>query len=545
MQVLYGLIALMVILAVVSTMMAKREAENRPFDRLYLASAEPDTLNPLTATDMSAHAVVELTTEPLIRRNHFTFELEPVLAESWEISDDNLEFIFHLRKGVRWHDGSEFTSDDVAYSYSIIVKDPDVRIPGRSGWADNESFEIIDKYTVKFRWKKKIFRAFGTCGGMRIIPRKAFGNARGLEFNEHPLGRGCVGTGPYKVREWDTAKKIVLERFDDYWGERPFFERIVFLIVIEPGASLELFKKGIVDLCGASNVAWTKLTNSASFRKKFVKYTYPSFAYSYIAWNNDRVYFKDRRVRRAMTHLIDREKYIKNLNYGFGEIITGPLYPKSKSYNHDIEPYKYDPEMARKLLDEAGWIDRDGDGIRENEDGVKFEFEYLVISGSSGSARTATLVQQELRKLGIIMNQRSLEWSIFLKHLTERNFDATSLGEVLGVEIDHYDMWHSSQADKNVSVNMANFRNKEADKFIEAAREEFDDEKRAALNREFHRIFHEEQPFTVLWVDREKVLLNKRLEDVRFSPQFHYKEKWRAVPWDEIDFSKPSRRDEY
>ncbi len=544
MRILYTVIALIIILVFISTIMARRESVQRPYDWLYMSLTEPETLNPVTASDASAGAVNALIIEPLIKRNPFTFEWEPCLAERWETSDDKLEFTFHLRKGVKWHDGSEFTADDVAYSYERSVKDLDVRYFGRSGWVDNESFEIIDKYTVKFRWKKKYFLAFNACGEMGIVPRKAFENATGEEFNQHEMGRGCVGTGPYKVVKWDTGKNIILERNEDYWGEKPFFKRVQFVIVSEPFAALELFKKGVIDVCGPSDVAWAKLTGSESFKKRFIKYSYPSFTYSYVVWNAEKIWFKDKRVRRAMTHLIDRRKFIEKIRFGLGNIITGPCYPASPAYNRDVVPYEYDPEMAKKLLDEAGWIDRDGDGVRENEDGIKFDFEFLVISISPTSQKRATLLQEECRKVGIVMRQRTLEWSIFLKYLHEHNFDATSLAWILGIDIDHYQLWHSSGAGVQNTSNYAAFRNEEADKIIEATREEFDDQKRHAMLREFHRIIHEEQPYTFVMIRQNKVLINKRLVNVNYSPAGTRIYEWSAVPWDKIDYSQPSFRKE-
>jgi peptide/nickel transport system substrate-binding protein len=382
------------------------------------------------------------------------------------------------------------------------------------------------------------------CAEMMIIPRKAFDNAEGEDFNQHEMGRGCVGTGPYKIVKWETGKRMVLKRNDNHWKRtKPFFKEVHFIMVSEPSAALEMFKKGEIDVCGVSDMAWTKLTNSKSFKKRFIKYSYPTFAYSYITWNNKRVFFKDKRVRRAMTHLVDRKKFIETIMFGMAEVVTGPFYPTSQAYNHDVGPLEYDPERAKKLLDEAGWIDRDGDGIRENEDGVKFEFEFLV-RNSPTSQKIATILQEELRKVGIIMKQRSLEWAIFLKYLYERNFDATTLGEKMGVDVGLHGMWHSSGAEYDVSANFANYVNKEVDKLIDESRAEFDEQKRYAILREAHRIIHEEQPFTFLMSGKNKVLINKRLTNVRYSAEGTLVEQWRAVPWDQIDYSQPWLREE-
>jgi peptide/nickel transport system substrate-binding protein len=481
--------------------------------------------------------------EPLAKRDLWTLEWTPCLATSWETSDDGLSYTFHLRKNVKWQDGSPFTADDVLYTYERIHVDPDVKTMAKADWVDCESCEVLDDSTVRFRWQKPFFLAFGLCAGLNPVSRHAFGDATGTAFNNHTVeSRTPTGTGPYRVTAWETARRIVIERNEAYWGEKPFFKRIIILFVAEPQALFQLFKKGETDVVGLSPLQWVKQSGSKSFERQFIKVRMPSAGINFIVWNTERVWFTDRRVRLAMTHLVDREKIRDTINYGFGYVITGPVYPWSPAYDKTIEPWPYNPEEAKRLLDEAGWTDHDGDGIRDKVvDGtrVKFEFEFLA---SGTSSDIATILKEELRKVGIKANVRHLEWSVYLTHLFERKFDATSVGDAMGLDVDYYLMWHSSMADEEHSANYSNFRNAEADELIEKIRTTLDQKDRIPLYHRFHQILHEEQPFTFLFSSEQLQAYNRRLVDVRFAPPYPGRDvtQWRAVPLDQIDHSLPA-----
>ena len=228
-----------------------------------------------------------------------------------------------------------------------------------------------------------------------------------------------------------------------------------------------------------------------------------------------RPYFSDASVRKAMTQLINREAILQKLNFGLGKIVTGPFYDQAPSYNKDIQPLPYDPEHARALLKEAGWVDHDGDGILD-KDGKPFRFEFLIPSGRRFAERLASILKEDLKKVGIEMEIVQIEWALFIKNLDDRKFDAVTLGWVFGVEQDPYQVWHSSQAEKG--SNFVGFENKEADRLIEEGRQEFDSKKRAALYREFHRIVDDVQPYTFLYSSPYLIALDKRFQNVQIHP---------------------------
>ena len=480
---------------------------------IYHLGAEPGTLNPIVATDAYEGVINSGNIyETLIERDNETLELKPLLAESWEISEDKLTYTFKIREGVKWHDGTPFTSADIVFSYKTIMN-PKVDAPQlRSYYQEIRDVEAIDDHTVKFTYARPYFLALEFCGGMPIVPKHVFEEG---DFNTNPAGRKPVGTGPFKFVKWTTGREVVLEKNPDYWGEKPHINRIVFRIITDSSVALQVLKRQELDVASLTPIQWEKQTNSPDFEKHFDKFSYFTPNYSYIGWNSKRPFFADKRVRTALTHLVNRDLILDRVMYGLGAIVTNPFYINSPEYDKSIEPIPYDPAAARKLLEEAGWVDHDGDGIRD-KDGVKFSFEFLIPGGSETGEKIATILKEELDGIGINMTIRKTEWAVFTTRLNERNFDAVTLAWSMGIETDPYQIWSSSQAESG--SNFIGFKNAEVDRLIETARKEFDRDKRIELYRQFSEIIHEEQPYTFLFCRKATVAVNKRFENVTVYP---------------------------
>ncbi|MDY0039310.1 MAG: peptide-binding protein [Desulforhabdus sp.] len=473
-------------------------------------SAEPSTLNPITSTDAYASTINDYIYESLLKRDEKTMELVPVLADSWEIADDHLTYTFHLKKNIHWHDGHPFTAKDILFSFERI-RDPKVDSAHlRNYYQDIEELEIIDDYTVRYHYRIPYFRALEFCGGIPIVPSHLF--SQDEDFNRSPIGRRPLGTGPFRFLHWDTGKEIVLVRNEDYWGEKPHLERIVFKIITDSTVALQVLKKGGLDLMSLRPIQWVKQTNSERFNKNFTKLKYYLPSYSYIGWNMRRPLFSDYRARQAMTMLLNREAILKELLFDLGTIVTGNFYINSPAYDHSIKPFHYDPARAVSLLKEVGWEDRDQDGILD-KDGVPFSFEFLISAGSKFAEQLATILQENLKQAGIRMNIRKLEWAVFIQNIQQHEFDACTLAWSLSWEADPFQLWHSSQAEKG--SNFVGFKNEEADRIIETARQEFDPEKRNRLYRRFHQIIHQEQPYTFLFTTEALVAVNRRFQNVQ------------------------------
>ena len=480
---------------------------------IYHLSAEPATLNPITATDAYEGIVNGGNVyETLLKRDNKTLELIPLLAESWTISDDKLTYTFKLRQGVKWQDGVPFTADDIVFSYKTIMN-PKVDAPQlRSYYQEIKDVVALDDHTVRFTYARPYFLALEFCGGIPIVPKHIFEKG---DFNTNPAGRAPVGTGPYKFVKWTTGREIVLEKNNDYWGKKPHINRIVFRIITDPSVALQVLKRQELDVAGLTPIQWERQTSSPEFEKNFDKFSYYTPNYSYIGWNSARPFFADKRVRKAMTYLVNRELILEKIMFDLGTVVTNPFYINSPEYDKDIKPIPYNPEEAKKLLDEAGWIDHDGDGIRD-KDGVKFSFEFLIPGGSETGEKIATILKEELDKIGIDMTIRKTEWAVFTQRLSERNFDAVTLAWSMGVESDPYQIWSSTQITSG--SNFVGFNNAEADKLINQARQEFDRQKRIELYRKFSEIVNDEQPYTFLFCRKATVAVAKRFANVTVYP---------------------------
>ncbi len=490
---------------------------------IWHLGAEPDTLNRVIATDAYESRINGFVYDSLIDRDNKTLELIPRLATSWDISEDKLIFTFHLRQDVKWHDGVPFTAEDVLYTYDRI-QDPKVDAPHlRVYYKDIKKVEKLDDYTIRFTYARPYFKALEFCGGIPIVAKHIYDD--GQNFNTNPAGRHPIGTGPYKFIKWDTGKKIVLERNESYWDKNriPEIKGIQFKIISDDAVALQELKKGEIDLASLRPIQWMKQSNTKSFQENFIRHEYYTPGYRFIGWNLRRPYFQDKKVRQALTMLVNRQAIVKKLEFGLGKVISGPFFFQAYEYNQKIVPLPFDPEAAKKMLDEAGWVDSDGDGLRDKEieekEGEKvvkvrvpFKFNFLIPSGARFYERLSSIMKEDFAKAGIEINIQTMEWAAFIGRVNKRDFDATSLGWAFGFDEDPYQVWHSSQIKEG--SNFVGFDNPEADKIMEEARVTFDKEKRTELYHHFHEIVADEQPYTFLYTGEALVARNKRFKNV-------------------------------
>ncbi|MBN2310149.1 MAG: peptide-binding protein [Candidatus Hydrogenedentes bacterium] len=478
--------------------------------------AEMESLNPFTSTDLYSSSINGLIIERLLDRDNETLELEPKIAESWTISEDKLTYTFTMRRDVTFSDGAPLTAHDVKFSFDKLM-DPTTDAPhARNYYQDVTSCEAVDDYTVRFTCNQPYFKHLTMLGGLEIIPEHIYGTG---DFNNHPNNRNPIGSGPYILERWDTGKQVVLVRNENYWGEKPHVLRRVYKVITNADAAFqELARHGldVMDPLSMTEELWTTRATAASFEAEFNKFTYTYPGYRYIGWNMRRPKFADKRVRRALTMLLDRETIRRELMYGLAAITTGCFFVDEPEYNRDIIPWPFDPEGAAALLDEAGWTDTDGDGLRD-KGGEPFRFELQFTASLPIHQQTATVFQEELAAAGIEMSIRELEWASLLQNVQELEFDAIMMGWSVGPDPDPYQVWHSSQAVKRGS-NHVGFVNAEADEILEKARLEFDRDARIRMYHRFHEILHEEQPYTFLFCRKALVAVDKRFQNTKVYP---------------------------
>mgnify|MGYP001045999629 CR=1 FL=1 len=473
-------------------------------------SDEPAHLNPITSSDFYARTVYSSIFESLIERDNQTLELKPLLAERWEVSDDHLSYTFHLQKDVTFSDGVPLTAKDVKFTFDKLM-DPSVDAAQlRNYYQDVTKCEVTDDYTVRFTCSKPYFKHLTMLGGLEIIPEHIYSQG---DFNSSEYNRKPLGSGPFKFEKWETGSQIVLARNENYWKEKPHYLKYVFKIITDNNAAFELLARQEMDFY--SNISPELSMNQAQrpeFQNNFSMYKYYFPGYRYIGWNMRKPQFEDKLVRRALTMLFDKKLVLDTIFYGKGKEVVSDFFIESPEYDKSIQPWPYDPVEAQRLLDEAGWKDTNGDGIRD-KGGVEFEFEMLIRAGMPEFDAMATFYQEALKRVGIKMNIRSLEWATFLSRVDERNFDSVILAWTSpAIEGDPYQVWHSSQIPKG--SNYVAFNNPEADKLMEEARLEFDEQKRIEMYHRFDAILHEEQPYTFLYCSQWTDALSKRFHGV-------------------------------
>jgi peptide/nickel transport system substrate-binding protein len=463
---------------------------------------EPPSLDKLTDSALAIDWLLERkvleSMAELDASKHPDYSLKPALATDWTVSPDQLTCTFHLRRGVKWHDGAPFSGKDVVATLGKI-RDPSVRAMHlRNLFEDLIDVETVpgDDFTVVAHYRKPYFLAFRALATLPIYPAHLLETAGDMLHS--PLHRAPVGTGPFRFEEWKTGDRISFVRNGSYWGRKAHLERVVYRIVPDPAVAFELLKRGEFDVyLQLQPQQWARGLEAAGLRASLYRIKFFNPNYNWIGWNEERPYFADPRVRRAMSYVIDTEGVRRSFLLGLDRPTTCHFYLDSSACDPSLTPRPYDPAQAARLLDEAGWRDHDGDGVRD-KDGIPFRFTFLMNSDSVFLAKLAPYLQQELRKLGVAMEIRKVDWALFVQLVGEHRFDAMSLrwGNSDVVQ-DPYEIWHSSQA-KDGS-NFVSFKNAQADALIEEARATLDDERRNELYRKLGRILYDEAPYTFLY----------------------------------------------
>jgi peptide/nickel transport system substrate-binding protein len=481
-----------------------------------------DSLNPVILESSDGQAISSEINEGLLQLNNYTLKLEPCLAESYEISPDQLTYTFHLRHGVKWHDGQPFTADDVKYTYDRI-QDPTVdAAQTRVYFANIKSCDVLDPYTIRFIATERYFKTLETLGEFGIVPKHVFENSD-PNFNQNPFGRHPIGTGPYKFVRWDTGSEIALERNDDYWdtAHPRYPKRLVYEVIQEPYVAAQLLKKGEIDVFdGVSPIVWKYDLEHSTILSKCRQVIYPFPSYNYLGFNLRFQLFSDIRVRHAIDLLIPRDEILAQIYLNQYANKTSGFDPAaSRNYNPAVQPTPCDPTQALQLLTDAGWKNDHGDGLLY-KDGKPLSFTLLYRAGSPAEEKMVELIQEALGRSGIDVKLSRLEFAQWIEHVDDWKFEATMGGWALDINGDPSQLWSSSQADLKKSSNFVGYKNPEADKLMAAGRLEYDDEKRALIYQQLHQIIHNDYPVCFLFNPHQILLISDRFQNVRmFAPR--------------------------
>lgn len=482
-------------------------------------------LTPLVTNDAYQTAIENYVLESLIARDPETFEWRPWIARSWDIAEDGLSITYTLREDVTFSDGRPLTSEDVVFTFDLIMN-PDINNPAMKSYYENfEAVEADGPHRVIFRMKRPYFQSLNFSGGMAIMPKHFYEQFTPEQINEMP--GLLMGSGPYQLavnpREWKPGTGAVeLVRNDNYWGPRPSFDKLVFREIPDQTARLTTFRNREIDRFSIPADQYPRLKDDPDLRDHAKLYVYeaPNFGYRYIGWNQRRegepTRFADKRVRRAMTMLTNRKEMAEQLQSGLASVADGPFNHLGEQDNPDIDPLPYDPDAAKKLLAEAGYEDRDDDGVLEGPDGQDFRFKLIYPSGSSVYEQMVFYLKDAFAVAGIVLQPDPTEWNTMLQRIDERNFDAITLGWTGSIEGDPKQIFHSDSI-KGGGSNYVSYRNEELDELIDTARRTLDEARRFEIWHRVHSILHEDQPYTFLFFSKAPVFLDKRIHNVQIT----------------------------
>jgi len=474
-------------------------------------------LIPNLASDMPSHEVGSLIYDGLVRYDK-DLNFEGAMADSWTFSPDCLELKFKLRRDVKWHDGQPFTADDVVFTYKTMVN-PKTPAPFKEGYLLVKDVEALDPYTVRITYAKPYARALSTWSDYMLPKHLLEAYVANGKLRESPQNRHPIGTGPYRFQEWRTGEKVVLLANRDFYDGRPHIGRVVYRVIPSQATIfLELKARGVDFVRTLTAFQYVRQTDYPAFRKAFNKFRYPSTFYTFLGFNLNDPRFADRRVRQAFAHAIDKRELIDGVVLGLAREANGPIRPGTWAYTDQVVRYAYDPEKAKALLAAAGWKDRDGDGIVEDNDGKPFAFTIMTNQGNDERKKVAEIIQQRLKDIGVKADIQVIEWAAFIKeYVKPRRFEAVILGLGTGNDPDQYAVWHSSQTGPD-QMNRTSYANPEVDRLLEAGRSSCNQGERVRYYHRIQEILAEDLPMVFLYFKDELPAVASRFHGVQEAP---------------------------
>lgn len=495
-----------------------------------------NSTNPILASSTAEFDISGLTGFGLFS---FDWNFTPFASKdtvvSWQSSKDGLYDKVVMRDDLTWSDGHPVTAHDVEYSFQVILTEAVPVKAQRSGTDKLKWVKAYDDHTlVYFHQESLVTNEWNL--NFSVIPKHVYEKTIAKDpllsrIPEHvELENNPVTGGPYIIKSRTRGQEIVLERRESYYmhngkqvRDKPYFKTVRFRIRDNPSVALLALKAGDIDEMIIIPEQWRTQTNDDEFYKTNTKAYALEWTEFHFLWNCKSDLFSDKRVRQAMSYAFDHKEMIEKLRYGLDEPCNGIFNKTSKWAPQPApKPYQQDQDKAEELLEEAGWVDTDGDGIRDktiNGKKVKFEFTVLV-SSKQDRIDICTLLKQSLDQIGIKCDVKPLEFTVLIEKMTKHDFQAAFGGWGTGTDPDTSDnIWGTGQ-----DRNYGQYSNPEVDKLFIAGRHEFDPDKRAEIYRKIHLLLYEDQPYTWLFFQNAYYGFNKSLRGYVFSPRgpYHY-----------------------
>jgi peptide/nickel transport system substrate-binding protein len=472
-----------------------------------------DAFNPVTNTALTTDDIIKnMLFTPLIQYDE---KLNPVpyLAERWELSDTSVTF--HIRDGVKWHDGQPVTAEDVKFTFDLAKLPETASLLGSAYLGMIKSATVVDPLTIRFGFVAPHSQPLDGFW-WAPLPKHLLKDVKPAELTQAPFNRQPVGSGPFKFVSWQSGQALTLEanpQFPASMGGPPRLQRVVFKVIPEATTrSSELAGR-------TSDVNYTVLPDEA---QRMVKqqgvqvFHYPSREFTYLGWNTARPQFSDPRVRRALTMATDRTKIMQALLYEFAKP-GGSVIPPISPMNPGLQPLPYDPAGAKALLAQAGWTDTNRDGLVD-KGAQPLRFTIITSAANKLFTDVATVLQQQLRAVGVDARIQPVEFQTMLRQHKARDYDAIITNWTWDYfKADPTPLFSCAEARKPASANRTGYCNPRADSLMQAGLEEGDPAKAKPIWLQFSQLMQQEQPVTVLFWAEEIAAVGPRLQGVKMD----------------------------
>ncbi len=473
-----------------------------------LLEPQPSSLVTIATTAGAEGKISPKVTEGLLA---YDFDLNPLpqLAESWEVTPDGLQYTFHLRRGVRWHDGKDFTSADVAASI-LLLKEWHPR--GRGTFANVTEISTPDPHTAQIHLSKPApYLIYALAASESpIVASHIYGSG---DPAANPNNLAPIGTGPYRFKEWQRGSFVRYERNPDYWDQpKPYVDALIVKFIPDAGARAAALETGELDLAGENPVPLTDIDRLGALPHLAIEtrgYSY-SASQTQLEFNLDNRYLRDLRVRQAIAHAIDRKVIVDTVWYGYAIPAPSPISPLLKRfYTDDVETYPFDLAAANRLLDEAGFPRGSG--------GNRFDLTIDPNPYNPGFIRLGSYLRQALARIGINATVRSQDFAAFVKRVyADRDYDldCNSLSNTFDPTVGVQRVYWSKNFKKGLPFsNGSHYENPEVDRLLEAAAVESDPARRVEQWKQFQRIVCQDIPLVNLVTLRQVTIYNRRVHD--------------------------------
>ena len=485
--------------------------------------AEPTTLDTQQLSDYNSSRAAYGIYDALLRFQDESTEVEPGLAESWEISDDGLVYTLHLRQGVKFHDGTDFNAEVVKFN---LERQIDVNHPfhdtgefayAEFTWGTVDQVEVVDDFTVKITLKES-FAPF--LNHLAMHPAGMLSPAAVEQFGRD-ISSNPVGTGPFKFVSWTPGVEVVLEKNQDYWRGAPNVDQIIYRPIIEDQSRLTEFEAGGINfMVNIPPDDLSRLKEDA----RFTIVEQPGMHTWWVAFNQSRPPFDDSRVRQAMNYAVNKPAIVDNLLQGTGVLAVNPLPPVVWSYTDDLQTYDYNPERAKELLAEAGYPEG-------------FTCSFWVPESGSGMQRPVpmgTAIQADLKAVGVDCEIQTFEWGSYLDKVIvppeEAEYDMFEMSWIgdNGDPDNHlYILLSGAQFPPN-GYNMGFYNNPEVDAILQEARTTLDRAERTELYQQAQKLIAADPPWIMIDHETQIVVMDQKVKNFKLHPTgpFRFEDVW-------------------